>query len=73
MNHAFIKKLSEKSEHRFLWNGPFLQLSNSQVEALFADHRTYTYGGKVIDHQDHVGFDLSVVQQYPIEATNDGL
>jgi murein DD-endopeptidase MepM/ murein hydrolase activator NlpD len=72
INHAFIKKLSEKSEQRFLWNGPFLQLSNSQVEALFADHRTYTYGGKVIDHQDHVGFDLSVVQHYPIEATNDG-
>ena len=55
-----------------MWNGPFLQLSNSQVEALFADHRTYKYGGKVIDHQDHVGFDLSVVQHYPIEATNDG-
>jgi murein DD-endopeptidase MepM/ murein hydrolase activator NlpD len=73
INHAFIKKLSEKSEQKFLWNGPFLQLSNSQVEALFADHRTYTYGGKVIDHQDHVGFDLSVVQHYPIEATNDGI
>lgn len=73
VNHAMIKKLSEKSAHRFLWNGAFLQLSKSQVEALFADHRTYTYQGKVIDHQDHVGFDLSVVQQYPIEATNDGV
>ena len=73
VNHALIKKLSEKSPQRFLWNGAFLQLSKSQVEALFADHRTYTYEGKVIDHQDHVGFDLSVVQQYPIEATNDGL
>ncbi|HSE41568.1 MAG TPA: M23 family metallopeptidase, partial [Acidobacteriota bacterium] len=72
-NHALIKKLSEKSAQRFLWKDAFLQLSNSQVEALFADHRTYTYDGKVIDHQDHVGFDLSVVQQYPIEATNDGV
>ncbi|MCI0415691.1 M23 family metallopeptidase [bacterium] len=73
LNHATITKLSQKSAQRFLWNGPFLQLSKSQVEALFADHRTYIYGGKVIDHQDHVGFDLSVVQQYPIEAANDGV
>lgn len=73
MNHATLTKLSKKSPHRFLWRGPFLQLSNSQVEALFADHRTYFYNGKVVDHQDHVGFDLSVVQQYPIEAANDGV
>ena len=73
INHETITKLSQKSAQRFLWNGPFLQLSNSQVEALFADHRTYIYEGKVVDHQDHVGFDLSVVQQYPIEAANDGV
>jgi murein DD-endopeptidase MepM/ murein hydrolase activator NlpD len=73
INHAELAKLSKKSAQRFLWNGPFLQLSNSQVEALFADHRTYLYQGKVIDHQDHVGFDLSVVQHYPIEAANDGV
>ena len=73
INHQTITNLSKKSPHKFLWNGPFLQLSNSQVEALFADRRTYTYGGKVIDKQDHVGFDLSVVRQYPIEAANDGI
>ena len=73
INHATLKKLSEKSAPHFLWTGPFLQLSNSKVEASFADHRTYVYNGKEIDHQDHVGFDLSVVQHYPIEATNDGV
>jgi len=73
LNHATIRKISEKSQPQFLWKGAFLQLSNSQVESLFADHRTYIYQGKVIDHQDHVGFDLSVVQQYPIEAANDGV
>jgi murein DD-endopeptidase MepM/ murein hydrolase activator NlpD len=72
INHANLAEISKKSAHKVLWNGAFLQLSNSQVEALFADHRTYVYQGKVIDHQDHVGFDLSVVQQYPIEAANDG-
>jgi murein DD-endopeptidase MepM/ murein hydrolase activator NlpD len=72
-NHQFLVKLSAKSPARFLWKDPFLQLSNSQVESLFADHRTYFYQGKEVDRQDHVGFDLSVTQQYPIEAANDGL
>jgi murein DD-endopeptidase MepM/ murein hydrolase activator NlpD len=73
LNHATIAQLALKSAPRFLWDGAFLQLSNSKVESLFADHRTYFYQGKEIDHQDHVGFDLSVVQQYPVEASNDGV
>jgi murein DD-endopeptidase MepM/ murein hydrolase activator NlpD len=72
-NHNQIAELSRKSAPRFLWDGAFLQLSNSQVESLFADHRTYVYQGKEVDRQDHVGFDLSVTQQYPIEASNDGV
>lgn len=73
INHAAIAELSRKSAPRFLWDGAFLQLSNSKVESLFADHRTYFYQEKKIDQQDHVGFDLSVVQQYPIECSNDGV
>lgn len=73
MNHDQITELSSKSALHFLWDGAFLQLSNSQVESLFADHRTYLYQGKEVDRQDHVGFDLSVTQQYPIEASNDGV
>jgi murein DD-endopeptidase MepM/ murein hydrolase activator NlpD len=72
-NHDQIAEFSKKSPPRFLWSGAFLQLSNSQVESLFADHRTYVYQGKAVDRQDHVGFDLSVTQQYPIEASNDGV
>jgi murein DD-endopeptidase MepM/ murein hydrolase activator NlpD len=71
-NHETIAMLSRQSPGEFLWNGAFLQLSNSQVESLFADRRTYIYKDKAVDQQDHVGFDLSVVQRYPIEATNDG-
>jgi murein DD-endopeptidase MepM/ murein hydrolase activator NlpD len=71
-NHDTIAKLAMESPGKFLWNGAFLQLSNSQVESLFADHRTYIYQGNKVDQQDHVGFDLSVVQRYPIEAANDG-
>jgi murein DD-endopeptidase MepM/ murein hydrolase activator NlpD len=71
-NHAAIAKFAAQSPGRFLWNGAFLQLSNSKVESYFADRRTYVYDGKAVDQQDHVGFDLSVVQHYPIEAGNDG-
>jgi murein DD-endopeptidase MepM/ murein hydrolase activator NlpD len=71
-NHDTIAKLAAQSPGQFLWNGAFLQLSNSKVESAFADRRTYLYNGKAVDQQDHVGFDLSVVQHYPIEAANDG-
>ena len=71
-NHATIAELSKSSPGELLWNGGFLQLSNSQVESVFADRRTYVYDGQKVDQQDHVGFDLSVVKHYPIEAANDG-
>ncbi len=72
-NHETIKQLSSQSGPRFLWTEAFAQLSRSKVESLFADHRTYLYEGREIDRQDHVGFDLSVVKHYPIEASNDGV
>ena len=71
-NHETIRELSAESGGEFLWDGAFLQLSNSQVESLFADRRTYVYQGEPVDQQDHVGFDLSVVERYPIEAANAG-
>src|SRR5262249_23019011 len=73
LNHHQIPHPTRQPPPPFLWDGAFLQLSNSQVESLFADHRTYMYQGKEVDRQDHVGFDLSVTQQYPIEAANDGV
>jgi murein DD-endopeptidase MepM/ murein hydrolase activator NlpD len=71
-NHETITKFSRTSAEDFLWNDAFRQLSNSKVESFFADRRTYVYHGKAVDQQDHVGFDLSVVQHTPIEAGNDG-
>ena len=71
-NHEAIADLSMQSGGQFLWDGAFTQLSNSQVESFFADQRTYMYEGEIVDRQDHVGFDLSVVQRYPIEAANAG-
>lgn len=55
-----------------LWQGPFVQLGNSQVEASFADHRTYLYGGKDVDQQVHLGFDLAATAGVPVAAANAG-
>ena len=50
-----------------------MQLGNSQVEASFADHRTYFYKGKEVDQQVHLGFDLAVTQHVPVIAANSGI
>ena len=39
---------------------------------MFADLRNYIYHGKKVDQQVHLGFDLSDVQNSPVEAANDG-
>jgi murein DD-endopeptidase MepM/ murein hydrolase activator NlpD len=65
---AFAKRTSATR----LWDGPFVQLGNSKVEAAFADHRTYIYKGKEIDHQVHLGFDLAVTSHVPVVAANAG-
>ncbi len=72
-NESRIREIGKTSAKGILWNGAFHQLSNSQVNANFADFRTYVYGGEVIDHQYHLGYDLAVVRNYPIEAANSGV
>lgn len=71
-NNQTLADLRVKSEPKLLWSGPFLQLGNSKVEAVFADDRTYVYKGKKIDRQVHLGFDLAVTAHTPIPASNDG-
>jgi murein DD-endopeptidase MepM/ murein hydrolase activator NlpD len=65
---AFAKQTSPQK----LWKDPFVQLGNSQVEAGFADHRTYVYQNKEVDQQVHLGFDLAVTKNVPVSAANDG-
>jgi murein DD-endopeptidase MepM/ murein hydrolase activator NlpD len=42
------------------------------VESAFADFRTYVYGGKEVDRQVHLGFDLAKTANAPVLAANDG-
>ena len=71
-NEDKIVAITKKSTPSMLWNGAFSQLSNSKVEANFADERTYTYDNEAIDTAYHLGYDLSVTKHYPVEAANGG-
>jgi hypothetical protein len=71
-NNAKIAALARQSEPKILWQGAFRQLSNTAVEAGFADQRTYVYKGQSVDQQTHLGFDLASTSGAPVEAANQG-
>ena len=71
-NAQQIAAMAAKTSPTRLWEGTFVQLGNSQVEASFADRRTYVYMGKEIDQQTHLGFDLAVTEHVPVAAANAG-
>lgn len=71
-NNKTLSDLRFETEPKFLWTGAFLPMVDSTVEARFADRRTYTWQGKKVDEQVHLGFDLAKVAHSPIPASNDG-
>lgn len=71
-NAEKIVSVAATSEPRMLWKGPFIPLGNASVEAKFADHRFYIYKGQEVDQQTHLGFDLAVTANIPVQAGNDG-
>lgn len=73
INAGEIAAMAARSAPERLWEGPFIQLGNSKVEASFADHRTYLYDGKEVDQQTHLGFDLAVTAHVPVLAANNGV
>jgi murein DD-endopeptidase MepM/ murein hydrolase activator NlpD len=72
-NGQALFQLASKTSNEMLWTEPFQPLGNAKVEAKFADSRTYVYGGKDIDHQVHLGFDLAVTTHIPVVAANRGV
>ena len=71
-NEDRIAEITRKATPQILWKGAFSQLSNSKVEANFADQRTYVYNNEPVDTAYHLGYDLSVTRRYPVEAANSG-
>jgi len=72
-NNQYLRDLAKKTRPEMLFKDAFQQLGNSQVEAGFADSRTYVYQGKDIDQQVHLGFDLAVTAQAPIASAQRGV
>jgi murein DD-endopeptidase MepM/ murein hydrolase activator NlpD len=72
INGERIISLAADTSPQPLWDGPFRQLDNSQVESGFADHRTYVHDGQEVDQQIHLGFDLASTANAPILASNGG-
>jgi hypothetical protein len=71
-NNKTLYDLRLDTEPKFLWTGEFLPMVDSTVESRFADDRTYTWQGKKVDEQTHLGFDLAKLAHSPIPASNDG-
>ncbi|MCB1009563.1 MAG: M23 family metallopeptidase [Acidobacteria bacterium] len=72
-NARELAELGSRSTEAFLWKAPFLALPGGQVMSSFADRRTYYYGGREVDRQTHLGFDLASVSHADVPASNGGL
>ncbi len=68
-----LRALGQESRAEFLWKQPFLSIPNGKVMAGFADHRSYRYGGRLVDEQVHLGYDLAVTRRAPVPAANNGV
>jgi len=72
-NAEKIASFAKQTAPEMLWRGVvFHPFTNSAVESAFADHRTYTFNGKEVDRQVHLGFDLASLAGNPIVAANRG-
>jgi murein DD-endopeptidase MepM/ murein hydrolase activator NlpD len=70
-NNEKITELCENPQAERLWKGYFLRMAGSP-RAGFADHRTYYYKGKAIDHQVHLGMDIASTSRAEVRAANRG-
>jgi len=66
-------EIARKTKPEILWEGPFLQLKNSKVMAVYGDKRTYYYNKKAVSKSVHLGYDLASFARAPVEAANTGV
>lgn len=67
-----LRELTADSAPKLAIDGAFRQQPGTQVGSRFAERRSYLYGDRVVDHQDHLGYDLASVKQTPILAAQAG-
>lgn len=71
-SYTLVKEITQRSDARMHWKGPFSRLPNSKRMAGFADSRDYIYKGKIVDHQDHLGIDLAAYSHDVVPSANRG-
>lgn len=71
-NNAKISELCRTPTPERLWSGSFGRMAGSS-RAGFADHRTYKYKGRVVDHQVHLGMDIASTRRADVKASNNGV
>lgn len=72
-NAKALMKIGQASQPEILWQDAFVRLPNAAERAGFADHRAYTWEGKKVDEQTHLGYDLASLRQAEVPAGNSGL
>ncbi len=68
-----LRALSPRSKPFPLWSGAFGRLARSQTMSEFGDRRSYSYDGRVIDRQTHLGVDLASLKRAEVGASQDGI
>ncbi len=71
-NYLQFVKIAAATDNTLFWSGKFLRFPNSAPRAGFADHRTYVYKDKTIDHQVHLGIDLASLKHASVPSANKG-
>ncbi len=72
-NNAKIHSMAAQTAPEMFWGGAvFHPFTNTKAEAPFASFRTYTYQGKEVDKQVHLGFDLASFANTAVVASNRG-
>lgn len=67
-----LKDLTADTAAKISIDGAFRQQPGTKVGSRFAERRSYLYDERVVDHQDHLGYDLASVKQTPILAAQTG-
>ena len=70
-NNTKISELCNNPSPERFWKGDFARMPGSP-RAGFADHRTYFYQGKPVDHQVHLGADIASTRRANVRAANSG-
>lgn len=68
-----VREICRDSASTPLWEGNFVRLPNGAPLSGFADRRSYSHKGEVIDHQTHLGFDLASLKRAVVPAANGGI